>query len=137
MTPGQAESAAQELAVAEEALEEGRLLLEAAHRSGAASRLYYAAFHAARSALRVRGLNSKTHSGLIFLFEETFGPRPVLRVLFEMRTLADYTEEPIQVSQTELESKLNDTREFLSFCRGIVEQALAQGPDESDPPPDW
>ncbi len=52
----------------DEALEEAQLLLRAGDRAGAASRMYYAVFHAARAALILQGRYAKTHSGQITLF---------------------------------------------------------------------
>lgn len=44
--------------------------LEAARFDEAASRAYYAMFHAARAALVARGVNARTHAGLNAVFAE-------------------------------------------------------------------
>ncbi len=78
MTDGEAELAAREMRLSQQALGVARLALERDALEDAASRLYYAVFHAARAALIVRALRSKTHAGLIELFVSTFGAAPVL-----------------------------------------------------------
>lgn len=65
---------------------------------GAASRAYYAAFHAVRAALSERGLTAKTHSGthdLFFLHVVAGGALPrelsrSLQALYSQRQHVDY-----------------------------------------------
>lgn len=90
MTPGEAEHAISDVGHADEALREAALLLDAGSTAGAASRLYYAVFHAARAALTVKGASSRTHVGQITLFESTFGAAPILGKLLQLRIAADY-----------------------------------------------
>lgn len=136
MTPGEAQRAHRELEAAEGALREAALLLDAGALQGAASRLYYAVFHAARAALTVRGLYAKTHSGQITLFERTFGAAPILEQLFTLRGRADYALERFEASADDLRARSDEASAFLDRCRAVVEEALARGPDEPDPPPD-
>lgn len=63
MTPGQAEHAADEMRLADNALRAARLALDAELLEDASSRLYYAVFHAARACTTLKRLHSKTHSG--------------------------------------------------------------------------
>lgn len=136
MTPGEAEAGRAELKRAADAVRGARVLLHSGDRAGAASRLYYAVFHAARAALTIRGLHSKTHSGQITLFNETFGPAPVLDRLFALRLAADYEKEPFTVETDVLAARAQEAAEFVDRCRGLIDEALASGPDEPDPPPD-
>lgn len=136
MTPGEADYALEELGRAQEALGEGEMLLDAGHREGAASRLYYAVFHASRAALAPRGLHSKTHSGQIALFERTFGAAPILGRLFGLRGRADYARERFDATVQELRASARDAARFVERCRQIIDEAVARGPDEPDPPPD-
>lgn len=137
MTPGQGEYAQADLRLADQALRGGRMLMEAGALEDAASRLYYAVFHAARAALTVRGLYSRTHTGQIRLFTETFGPAPVLGRLFDRRAEADYSMEPFTPTSADLQGDAEDAAQFVERCREIVEQAMAAGPDEPDPDPDY
>ncbi len=136
MTPGEAESARNELTRADEAFAEYELLVRAGRLQGAASRLYFAVFHAARAALAARGSYAKTHAGQIALFERAFGPAPILGRLFGLRARADYARERFDASLEELEAAAGESTLFISRCRQLVDEAVARGPDEPDPPPD-
>ena len=80
-----------------ETLQEADVLLEASRWRGAANRLYYAAFYAARALLALRDLDSARHSGVIALFQHQFVktniiPADVARTLpraFESRQTSD------------------------------------------------
>lgn len=136
MTPGEIEEAQAELRRAQRALAEARLLLDAGSLEGAASRLYYSAFHASRAALHVRGLSARTHSGQIALFTETYGPAPLLGRLLDLRARADY-ELGGSIGEPEaIEQPVAEVEGFLARCTDIVERAAAGGADEPDPPAD-
>jgi uncharacterized protein (UPF0332 family) len=137
VTPGEAELAERELELAEEALRETSVLLEARSLRGSLNRLYYGAFHAARAALTVRGLYAKTHSGQIVLFGQTYGEDPLLGRLLELRLAADYAREALRVTSEDIRGLLEETETFVARCREIVREALREGPDEPDPPPDY
>jgi uncharacterized protein (UPF0332 family) len=136
VTPGQSELALDELRTADQSLRDTRLLLAAGALESATSRLYYSVFHAARAALVVRGLSSRTHSGLISIFNRTFGEASVLGKLFEKRGEADYSMEPFTWDAPAIEKAIPEAEAFVERCRGIVSSALDAGPDEPDPPPD-
>lgn len=136
MTPGQEDFAAEDLCQAEQALKDARLLLGANARASATSRLYYAAFHAVRASLIVRGAHAKTHSGLVHLYERTFGPTPLLRHLFELRAAADYGKEPFAAKTEEIGRLIEEVATLLTNCRALVADTARNGPDEEDPPPD-
>lgn len=137
MTPGQQERARRELARARQALAVAGLILEEGALEDAASRLYYAVFHAATAALAVGGRHAKTHSGLVTSFNQVFGPAPVLGRLLELRAAADYDPEPFETSAGALQAELAQAAAFVERCQAIVDEATAGGPDEADPPPDY
>ena len=64
MSP-QLEMGRHRLRLANETLQEAEVLREASRWRGAANRLYYAAFYAARALLALRDLDSARHSGVI------------------------------------------------------------------------
>lgn len=136
MTPSEGDRAASELSTAEQVASEAALLLGAGMLEGAVSRLYYAAFHAARAALSSRGRSAKTHSGLISQFTSVFGPAPVMGRLFDLRNRADYGEEPFRLGAATPETIFAEAADFLERCRKLVADRIAQGADEPDPPPD-
>lgn len=136
MTPGEAELAEAELRRARRALEDARSLIATGGAESAASRLYYAAFHATRAALTVRGLHSKTHSGQIALFTETFGAIPILGKLLRLRTEADYALGESRLSVGDLRDVLQDTESFVERCASLASEVIDRGPDEPDPAPD-
>ncbi len=137
MTPGQGDRAAEELRLADQALRVARLVLEAGAREDATSRLYYAVFHAARATLTVQGRYAKTHSGQVILFKELVGPAPILERLFRLRGYADYSVERFRTSAETLAGLVEEAAAFLHRCRALVDEAVDDGPDEADPPPDY
>ncbi len=90
----------------------------------------------ARAALAVRGLSAKRHSGQTALFHQTYGPAPILGQLLELRATADYGREELIASPEQLRALVVVAEAFVERCRGIVDEALARGSDEPDPPPD-
>lgn len=86
--------------------------------------------------LTIRNLHSKTHAGLIAMFEEGFGPHPILGRALSARMAADYGREPFLVTREALAAQLSEARTFVAECHRIVQEALARGPDEPDPPAD-
>jgi uncharacterized protein (UPF0332 family) len=112
---------------AEKALHSADTLLAAGDYTAAVSRAYYAAFYAARAALAAEGIRTKTHSGLVNAFGQTFvqagrieaGVGRTLRELSEARYLADYAEEEA-FGREEAARYLTLAREFVE----AVEQGL-------------
>ena len=86
------------LSRAESALRSAKLLLEHGELEGAASRAYYAMFHAIRAILFSKGLKAKTHKGTVSLFGEHIVKKGVLgeeyadalRKAFDLRQKSDY-----------------------------------------------
>lgn len=91
-------NAAAELEHARRSLRQARILQQAGEPDGAASRAYFAAFHAARALLFSVGLEAKTHRGVMSLLGQHFVqpgslPADTLRQLSRMqadRHDADY-----------------------------------------------
>jgi len=86
------------LSRAESALRSAKLLLEHGELEDAASRAYYAMFHATRAILFSKGLKTKTHKGTVSLFGEHIVKKGVLgeeyadalRKAFDLRQKSDY-----------------------------------------------
>jgi uncharacterized protein (UPF0332 family) len=107
---------------ARRALYSGRLLLENDYPDGAASRLYYAVFDAARAALLARGETPKTHAGVRRRFGFHFGrpgsealPSPVVQTLTALeqaRTLADY-DVSVGLTKEDVEPLLPQAERFV------------------------
>jgi len=87
--------------LADEALQEAEVLLQATHFAGCVSRAYYAAFYAASAALLSIGLEFGSHSAVLAAFGQhlargkPFEPelRRVLARRFAARRSADYDPE--------------------------------------------
>lgn len=83
---------------AEKALKSAKLLQENGELEGAASRAYYAMFHAARAILFNKGINAKTHRGTISIFGEKIVKQRILseeyadmlRKAFDLGQKSDY-----------------------------------------------
>ena len=87
-----------EIKKAKIALNEAKILFNAEQYDGAASRSYYAAFHAMNALLVNDGYRMKKHSGVISKFRELYIKTGIFDVdmsnqisdLFELRTRCDY-----------------------------------------------
>ena len=83
---------------AEKALKSAKLLEENGQLEDAASRAYYAMFHAARALLFSKGVTARTHRGTISLFGEKIVKQGILheefadmlRKAFDLRQKSDY-----------------------------------------------
>lgn len=83
---------------AEKALKSAKLLEQNGELEDAASRAYYAMFHAARAILFSKGISAKTHRGTISLFSEKIVKQSILseeyadtlRKAFDIRQKSDY-----------------------------------------------
>lgn len=120
-------NALDELGRAETCLHEARALQEAALPYGAASRAYYAVFHAARSLLFSLGIEVKTHSGLVAMVGDHF-VRPgrlsseLGRLVSRMqrdREDADYTTGAVFTAD-EAARMIVDAETFLTEARRLV-----------------
>lgn len=54
-----------QILLAEESLDEAKILFENEHYIGAISRVYYSMFHSAKALLLSKGLNPKKHRGIL------------------------------------------------------------------------
>lgn len=94
----------------------------------AASRAYYAMFHAAKALLISRDVVPKTHKGLISKFGEEFVKtheidKEKLRELshgFRMRMKSDYEAE-FSLSSAEITLLIEETEDFLKSIEDILE----------------
>ena len=121
------------LAKADENIAVAKTILCAGYPGTAASRAYYAAFHAATAALATRGLSFSSHRETIGAFTRVFvnkGGLPPdtknkLQNLFEHRQTADYDWESTIDQQTAAED-LVAAQVIVESCRKIVEASISQ-----------
>ena len=118
------EEARGHLVLAEEKLVAARLLLEEDLVRDAASRAYYAMFHAAYALVRLRGAAPKTHRGLLSTFADEYVRKGAFpQDLFEafrsgqsLREQGDY--EPSQPpTPEEAEAVISAAARFLDAAR--------------------
>jgi hypothetical protein len=119
---------ADELARADQALRAAQALVDAGLYSDSASRAYYAAYHFLRALLFSRGLEPRTHSGAIHVFNTDFvragtfssAHNRALAGLQRARELADY-DAGVAFSAEDAERLMDEAREFreavTSFLR--------------------
>ena len=120
-------NAAKEMERAKEVLAEARYLLTGGFYNGAVTRAYYAAFHGARALLVTRGLESKTHRGVIQLLNLHFvkdGPLSTqvaehLSHLATYRELSDYTA-ITQFTEAQTREELARAEAFIAACRSLI-----------------
>ena len=110
----------EEMKKAEHSLKAAKKLIEEKLTDDAVSRAYYAVFHSARAALKTKGIETKTHQGLITQFalhlvksgllETEYGD--ILRQQKEDRETGDY--EPfVSFSLEEAEKRVKDAEQFV------------------------
>ena len=128
MTNGNARANAEdELAHGDEALAAATCLLDNGFFRDAVSRAYYAAFHWARAALFTKGLDPRTHRGMVQLFSLHFvkdGPlrEEVLSLLSHLETyreLSDYTS-AVSFTEDQAREELSRAKRFGEACRPLV-----------------
>jgi hypothetical protein len=98
--------------------------LSAARYDDAASRAYYAMFHAARALLGARGLIARSHSGLAALFAEHFVRTGDLGIQFgrwlgqgrRAREIGDY-DDFLELEAEETTQAVTRARQFLEEAR--------------------
>ena len=114
---------------ARETFQDGARLLENGSLKGAANRLYYAAFYAARALLAVLELDSSKHSGVISLFNKHFvktglippAKAKALKKSFEKRQDVDYTDYT-EITRPEVENLKKEILEFMDECAAALER---------------
>jgi hypothetical protein len=115
---------AEHLSTAEEFLCEAEVLAEAGHFRGAITRAYYAMFHGATAALMARGIERRSHHGIIgafgeFLIKPGHIPKQFhgyLQRAFEARIDSDYVSTAV-FSGRDAQTIIERAREFLQVCR--------------------
>lgn len=121
--------ASHRLSRSRDAFAEGEHLLEKGAPMGAVNRFYYAAFHAARSLLATRQVDSARHSGLISLFQQNFVKtglvdRDKARALsrsFEKRQKSDYGDFAVLTIE-EARSIREEVHLFIQECARVLER---------------
>lgn len=117
------------LAQAEEKLRAAGLLLEGGACGDAASRAYYAAFHAVSALLLSKGQTYSSHAQVLGMFNREFvhsGLFPdefttVLTRLFEDRQSGDYDLPPL-LTEAEARQDIADARRVVDAARRYLEQ---------------
>ncbi len=128
MSPEMEALARHRLARARETFEEGDHLLAKGALMGAVNRFYYAAFHAARSLLATRQLDSSRHSGVISLFQQHFVKTGIVRQeqakalprSFEKRQDTDYGDFAT-VTLEEAEAIRESVQAFIQECGQVLD----------------
>ena len=119
------------LARAREALDDAKLLLERGRGSGAASRAYYATFHAARAALEavasIDPMQIKTHEGIRRMFDMHVvrgrlidrATATLLKDVNSTRIRADYAISALDAPDAA--EAVRDAETFVAACAAIAE----------------
>lgn len=121
------------LSRAAEALEEATILATEGHTLATVSRLYYAVFYAARALLATKGIERRSHSGIISEFDRVFVKSRVveraysrtLHQLAQKRTMADYADFA-EVEPAEVMKWLNQAEDFVGTITKLCKQLLAE-----------
>jgi len=106
---------------AEKALRSAKLLLEYDELEDAVSRAYYAMFHAAKAILFNKGIQAKTHKGIISLFGEHIVKKgtlnekhaDMLRRAFDLRQKSDY-ELYAELDKKLVKTTIKNAEEFIA-----------------------
>lgn len=133
MKPELEKLARHRLGRAKEAFVEGEHLLTKSAFMGAVNRFYYAAFHAARSLLALRELDSSRHSGVISLFQKHFvkpGLIPMEKAkalprAFEKRQKSDYGDFST-VTKREAQNVRTEVSDFIEECEKALERLITE-----------
>ncbi len=127
MTDGLQANVGAELRQAEESLRAARLLLDAALNADAASRIYYAVFHAARALLYSVGVNPRSHEAARSLLAQHFVRTGKLSAqrskdiaqLEALRTSGDYDPQ-FALGTEELAPEWERARDFVEDARTLL-----------------
>ncbi len=120
------------LARAHEAIAEGEHLLAKGAPMGAANRLYYGAYYAAKALLATREVDSSRHSGVISLFQKHFVKTGLISTeiakalprAFEKRQKSDYGDFAT-VTLEEAQRIRDEVRGFEAECARRLEEIIA------------
>jgi hypothetical protein len=113
---------------AEKALKSAKLLEENGELEDAASRAYYAMFHAARALLFSKGVSARTHRGTISLFGEKIVKQGILneefadmlRKAFDLRQKSDY-ELYSELDAELVKETIKNAEKFIQKVKRLVE----------------
>jgi len=116
-----------ELELAEEKLKAVKYLLNGKFYRDSTSRAYYAMFHAAKAVLLLKGLEPKTHRGVLSMFGLHLIKEANLDIYLgkalsyaeEVREDSDYSI-GISVSKETAESIVNDANMFLEKIKKVI-----------------
>lgn len=112
---------------AAECIEDARVLIENDRLAAAVGRIYYAMFHAATGALLAKGIERRSHYGLLSVFAEQFVktkqmPRESfdhLRKAFERRQQTDY-DPVVDVDPQMVQESLDHATDFVADCKDLT-----------------
>jgi len=112
---------------AEKALKSAKLLQENRELEDAASRAYYAMFHAARAILFSKGLTPRTHRGTISIFGEKIIKQGILseeyadmlRKAFDLRQKSDY-ELYTQLNAEAVKEAIRNAEKFIKKAKELT-----------------
>ena len=130
MSEGTTDYLREEMKKAAHSLQAAQKLIEANLMDDAVSRAYYAVFHSARAALKIKGIETMTHQGLISQFalhlvkpgllETEYGD--ILRQEKEDRETGDY--EPFtSFGLDEAEKLVKDAEKFVVRIKKFLEDS--------------
>lgn len=116
---------------AKERLRSAEMLLKAGNLSDSLGRSYYAIFTAARSLLALKGLDSKSHSGVIAFFNVHFVksgllPKETYKIIAGAkadRERADY-EDYVEFSHDEADGQLKNAMEFVVNVEKLIKELI-------------
>ena len=111
----------------DEAMRAAKFLLSGGFHGDAVSRAYYASFHWARALLLSKGIEPRTHRGVIQMFCLHFvkdGPldeavATALASLETSRELSDY-ESTARFSESQAERLVAKAERFIEVCRPLI-----------------
>lgn len=122
-----------ELAKANDALKEAKILYDAESYSGAANRAYYSAFHTMSAMLAFDGYKFKSHAGVLARFREYYvktgeidkSVSPKIDKLFRIRTSCDYDVFYV-VAKSDVKEQIENAETILSVVKNSIERKMSQ-----------
>ncbi|MBI4556506.1 MAG: HEPN domain-containing protein [Candidatus Hydrogenedentes bacterium] len=122
----------------QETLQEAQILLSEGRPRGAVNRVYYACFYAVLALLWTEGMSARKHRGVLSLFDRYWIKTRHLPAemgsffheVFHMRHEGDYAVSEVTAEEARIHLERAD--DFLSKVSVRVEQALGQGPSETE-----
>ncbi len=118
-----------QILLAEESLDEAKILFENEHYIGAISRAYYSMFHSAKALLLSKGLNPKKHRGILKILGLEFIKTGILdnnyaqyyKYVFDLRQEADYGS-TFDIDKKKAEICIVYAEEFLRKVKEIINE---------------